>query len=670
MTLLSVKNLTKIGREAPLFTDVTFGLNLGEKAALIGRNGTGKSTLLNCIAGTLAPDNGTAIFNKESGVSFLPQNPIYNPDDTINKHIFNETNFEGKISNTSPKLAIIKYYETLCEKLAENQDIDQNEAFHKEYEFINNLMNEKNLWNYEAEVKSILEILGIYNGNDSKSLERKMGSLSGGMIKKVALAKVLVEDSKLLLLDEPTNHLDIKTITWLQDYLATTEKSVLMVTHDRYFLDMVCTDIYELEHGKFNHYKGNFSTYLEKKQTELEIAQNTERRIESVLRTERDWLMRGPCARGTKARARVDNIHRLINREKLKEDKVFAFEVVGRRLGGKILEINGISKDFQKANTKEKVSVIKDFSYIFKKGERIGVFGNNGSGKSTFLNIITGNLEPDSGSVEKGLNTVFAYYQQNPEFKDVSLTCLEYIKEAAEYVTTNDGKTLSATQMLEQFGFEGKIQYSPVSTLSGGERKRLFLVRLLISNPNFLVLDEPTNDFDIFTMSILESFLQDFAGCLLIVSHDRYFMDKIADTLFILEDDGSISGYVGKCSEYIEFKKEEEKLKKAEEKANAAKSAAAANKTGTAAVEEKTVEQSQKPEQVRKRTFKEQKEFEELENQIFEMEERKEELESILSGGESNHEKIAEAGKEYATLQENLEKMYSRWEELGVLRPY
>ena len=670
MNLLSVKNLTKIGREAPLFTDVTFGLNLGEKAALIGRNGSGKSTLLNCIAGVLAPDNGAAIFNKESGVAFLPQNPVFNPEDTISNHIFKDSNFEGKITATSPKLAIIKYYENLCEKLAENQDKNQNDAFQKEYEFVTNLMSEKNLWNYEAEVKSILGVLGIYNGEDSKSLDRKMGSLSGGMIKKVALAQVLVEDAKLLLLDEPTNHLDIETITWLQDYLANTEKSVLMVTHDRYFLDMVCTDIYELEHGKFNHYKGNFSTYLEKKQTELEIAQNTERRIESVLRTERDWLMRGPCARGTKARARVDNIHRLINREKLKEDKEFAFEVTGRRLGGKILEINGISKDFQKANTKEKVSVIKDFSYIFKKGERIGVFGNNGSGKSTFLNIITENLEPDSGSVEKGLNTVFAYYQQNPEFKDVSLTCLEYIKEAAEYVTTNDGKTLSATQMLEQFGFEGKIQYSPVSTLSGGERKRLFLVRLLISNPNFLVLDEPTNDFDIFTMSILESFLQDFAGCILIVSHDRYFMDKIADTLFILEDDGSISGYVGKCSEYIEFKKEEEKLKKAEEKASAAKSAAAANKTGTAAAEEKTVEQSQKPEQVRKRTFKEQKEFDELENQIFEMEERKEELESILSGGESNHEKIAEAGKEYATLQENLEKMYSRWEELGVLRPY
>ena len=663
MNLLSVKNLTKIGREAPLFTDVTFGLNLGEKAALIGRNGSGKSTLLNCIAGVLAPDNGTAIFNKESGVAFLPQNPIFNPEDTISNHIFKDSNFEGKITATSPKLAIIKYYENLCEKLAENQGKNQNDAFQKEYEFVTNLMSEKNLWNYEAEVKSILGVLGIYNGEDSKSLDRKMGSLSGGMIKKVALAQVLVEDAKLLLLDEPTNHLDIETITWLQDYLANTEKSVLMVTHDRYFLDMVCTDIYELEHGKFNHYKGNFSTYLEKKQTELEIAQNTERRIESVLRTERDWLMRGPCARGTKARARVDNIHRLINREKLKEDKEFAFEVTGRRLGGKILEINGISKDFQKANTKEKVSVIKDFSYTFKKGERIGVFGNNGSGKSTFLNIITGNLEADSGSVEKGLNTVFAYYQQNPVFKDVSLTCLEYIKEAAEYVTTNAGKTLSATQMLEQFGFEGKIQYSPVSTLSGGERKRLFLVRLLISNPNFLVLDEPTNDFDIFTMSILESFLQDFAGCILIVSHDRYFMDKIADTLFILEDDGSISGYVGKCSEYIEFKREEEKVKRQEEKALAEKKAASASK------DEKTVE-SGKIEQVRKRTFKEQKEFEELENHIFEAEERKEELEGFLSGGESNHEKLAEYGKEYASLQENLEKMYSRWEELGVLRPY
>ncbi|MEE0999389.1 MAG: ATP-binding cassette domain-containing protein, partial [Treponemataceae bacterium] len=338
MNLLSVKNLTKIGREAPLFTDVTFGLNLGEKAALIGRNGSGKSTLLNCIAGVLAPDNGTAIFNKESGVAFLPQNPVFNPEDTISNHIFKDSNFEGKITATSPKLAIIKYYENLCEKLAENQDKNQNDAFQKEYEFVTNLMSEKNLWNYEAEVKSILGVLGIYNGEDSKSLDRKMGSLSGGMIKKVALAQVLVEDAKLLLLDEPTNHLDIETITWLQDYLANTEKSVLMVTHDRYFLDMVCTDIYELEHGKFNHYKGNFSTYLEKKQTELEIAQNTERRIESVLRTERDWLMRGPCARGTKARARVDNIHRLINREKLKEDKEFAFEVTGRRLGGKILE--------------------------------------------------------------------------------------------------------------------------------------------------------------------------------------------------------------------------------------------------------------------------------------------------------------------------------------------
>ena len=273
-------------------------------------------------------------------------------------------------------------------------------------------------------------------------------------------------------------------------------------------------------------------------------------------------------------------------------------------------------------------------------------------------------MEPDSGFVEKGLNTVFAYYQQNPEFKNVNLTVLEYIKEAAEYVTTNAGKTLSASQMLEQFGFEGKIQYSPVSSLSGGERKRLFLVRLLISNPNFLVLDEPTNDFDIFTMSILESFLQDFAGCILIVSHDRYFMDKIADTLFILEDDGSISGYVGKCSEYLDFKKEEEKLRKQEEKATKAE-----EKEKQKAIDAKQVSGAGENQPQRRRTFKEQKEFEELENKIFEAEERKEELEALLSGGESDHEKLAEYGREYAILEENLEKMYVRWEELGVLKP-
>ncbi|MBO4508100.1 MAG: ABC-F family ATP-binding cassette domain-containing protein [Spirochaetaceae bacterium] len=685
MNLLSVKELSKIGREAPLFTGVTFGLDEGDKAALIGRNGTGKSTLLNCIAGVIAPDSGQAVFNKDAGVSFLPQNPTFNPEDTIREHIFSRKNTDAtfnanggsrqargsdsvQISATSPKLAIIHEYERLCDEIASG---NTSTKIKNGFEAVSLLMTDKDLWTYEAEVKSILTTLGI----SGRFLDNQMKTLSGGMIKKVALAQVLVEDTKILLLDEPTNHLDIMTITWLEEYLRTTKRSVLMVTHDRYFLDAVCSDIYELEHGKFNHYEGNFSQYLDKKATEQEIAQNTERRIESVLRVERDWLMRGPCARGTKARARVDNIHRLINREKLKTDKGFSFEVTGRRLGGKILELKNISKNFVKAgatdvkNRESGVSgarsavgipVLTDFSYTFKKNERIGVFGNNGSGKSTLLNIITGDLAPDSGEIDKGINTVFGYYMQNPVFKDTNLSVLEYLKEAAEYVTLNNGKTLSASQLLEQFGFEGKILHSPLVSLSGGERKRVYLIRLLLSNPNFLVLDEPTNDFDIFTMSILETFLESFPGCILVVSHDRCFMDKIADTLFILEDDGSVSGYVGKCSEYLDYLKEKE----AEEK----RTNAAQNTQPQAEKSDATT--STAPEKRKKRTFKEQKEYESIEEEIFTMEDRKSELEKLLSGGEADHSKLADYGREYNELTSTLETKYARWEELGSLEEY
>ena len=681
MTILSVKDLAKMGRDKSLFSDVTFGLEEGDKAALIGRNGTGKSTMLFCIAGLLAPDNGTAVFNSQAGVSFLPQNPDYNPEHTIREHIFmsrdareHAAGVQAQVSETSPKLSIIHEYEELCARLAEAGGEDD-QRLHQRFEYVSHLMNDKDLWTYEAEVKSILTTLGI--SAESGALDRKMKELSGGMIKKVALAQVLVEDTKLLLLDEPTNHLDIRTITWLEDYLRNTKRSVLMVTHDRYFLDSVCSTIYELEHGKFNKYVGNFSTYLEKKQTELEIAENTERRIESVLRVERDWLMRGPCARGTKARARVDNIHRMINREKLQKDKGFTFEVAGRRLGGKILEAHDISKNYVKAGSSGGTSVIADFSYIFKKGERIGIFGDNGTGKSTLLNMLTGNLEPDSGSVEKGLNTVFGYYQQNPVFADTSLTVTEYLKEAAEYVTRNDGKTLSAGQLLEEFGFEGRILHSPVSTLSGGERKRLFLIRLLLSNPNFLVLDEPTNDFDIFTMSILESFLETYQGCILVVSHDRCFMDKVADTLFILEDDGSVSGYVGKCTEYLDYLKECEQVNKASSADKAAgasasssagdSKASSADKAGAASGNQASSTPKAKP---RKRTFKEQKEFDGMEDEIFALEARKEELEALLSGGESDHTKLADYGREYAALTPQIDEKYARWEELGALEEY
>ncbi len=647
MNLLSISNLAKIGREKPLFTNVTFGLNEGDKAALIGRNGTGKSTLLNTIAGLLTPDEGTVVVNKEAGISFLPQNPLYSKEDTIREHIF---------KSHSKKLDIIRDYEEVCSLMEK----DSSPSVQNRFNELNNLMEQKDLWNYESQVSSILTTLGINN------LNRKMGELSGGMVKKVALAQVLVEDTKLLLLDEPTNHLDINTICWLQNYLATTNRSVLMVTHDRYFLDAVCNHIYELDRNKIKLYVGNYSTYLEKKEIEAEIEANTERRIESVLRFERDWLLRGPCARGTKAKARIQHDMALINREKFHNPKGFTFEVAGRRLGGKILELHGISKNFPKgyakADKNNSTPVLKDFSYTFNKGEKIGIFGDNGTGKSTLLNIISGELESDCGTIVKGENTAIAYYQQNPVFQDMDMSVLEYVKEAAEVMHMNDGTELSAALFLEQFGFEGKIQHSPLSSLSGGERKRLFLVRLLLSNPNFLILDEPTNDFDIFTMNILEQFLLGFKGCLLIVSHDRYFMDKVADTLFILENDGSVSGYVGKCSEYIEYKKEkaaleEEQLRK--EKTEALQKAA---QNAASKKEENSLSSSEKP---RKKSFKEQKEFETLENEISELEEKLNLLQEQMSV--SNYVEAQKAGAEYAQVQSLLEQKYSRWEELASL---
>ena len=646
-----------MGREAPLFTGVTFGMDEGDKAAIIGRNGTGKSTMLAAIAGVLQPDEGTVVINKECGVSFLGQNPVYNKEDTIRQHIF---------KSDSPKLAKIREYEDLC--LAMEKGFT--DAQQKKFDSLTLEMNKGDLWNYEAQVRSILSTLGI------KDMTRRMGTLSGGMLKKVALAQVLVEDTKLLLLDEPTNHLDIETIYWLQNYLHDTKRSVLMVTHDRYFLDAVCNNIYELARNKLKLYQGNYSTYLEKKQIEAQIEENTERRIESLLRVERDWLMRGPCARGTKIKARIDRDMALINREKFREDKGFTFEVEGRRLGGKILELHGISKNFPKgyvseedSENKNQTPVLKPFSYKFNKGEKIGIFGNNGSGKSTLLNIITGTIQSDTGSIQKGENTFIGYYQQNPEFKNLNLTVLEYMKEAAENIRRNDGKTLSAAQFLKEFGFEGKIQHSMLSTLSGGERKRVFLIRLLITNPNFLVLDEPTNDFDIFTMNILEQFLLEYKGCLLIVSHDRYFMDKVCDTLFIMEEDGTVSGFAGKCSEYIDYREEKRKEEEQNKKggslplSSAGKPSSATPTAGTPRNAPETSQaQSSKP---RRRTFREQKEFESLEAEIMELEDKKPQLEQDMAN--PDFAIARKAGEEYTALEARLSEAYDRWSELAEL---
>ena len=668
--MLSIKDLGKIGRDEPLFSGVTFGLNSGEKAALIGRNGCGKSTLLACIAGTLTSEEGSIVTAKECGISFLPQNPAFNPHDTIRDHIF---------KSESSKLKVIQQYEEVCQKLAstDSQDAKTSAQLQDQLNQLFEEMTQRDLWNYESQIKQILTTLGITD------LTPTMGSLSGGMAKKVALAQVLIDDTGLLLLDEPTNQLDVQSIAWLEEYLRTTERAVLMVTHDRYFLDNVCSSIYELARKRIKLYTGNYSQYLEKKATEAEIEANTEKRIESVLRTEREWLLRGPQARGTKARARVDAIHRMINREKFAADKGFTFEVAGRRLGGTILELENVSKNWPKPNGSSQ-NILKDFSYIFRKGERLGIFGGNGTGKSTLLNLLTGSLEPDSGTIKTGVNTVFGYYQQNPQLEMAKEGChvptvLEYIQEAAEVITLNNGKTLSATRLLEQFGFEGRIQYSAVTNLSGGEMKRLYLVRLLMGNPNFLVLDEPTNDFDIFTLSILESFLEGYSGCLVVVSHDRCFMDKTVDTLLILDGSGMVSGFVGTCSEYLDFLKQEEKKQSSVGNPSKAKSSSEAQalgdaKSSTEAQASKEEASGAKPSAstatVRRRTYKEQQEYQALEEQIMELEERKDELEALLSGGETDFSKLGELTEEYNALTAKLEAAYLRWEELAELKDY
>ena len=643
MPLLTVHNLKKSFVTRVLFENVSFEVESGDHIGFVGVNGCGKSTLFRILLGEEQADEGTVNIPGGTKIGSMNQNvsaEVCSLFDYV-LQVFSELSaIEAETDRINSEIA------------AAGGDVDP-KLIERQH-----ALNEK-YWadggsTYRARTRSTL--LGL--GFTEDELSRSINSFSGGQRNKAQLAKLLLSDANLLLLDEPTNHLDIKTITWLQNYLCNTDRTVLMVTHDRYFLDAVCNNIFELFRHRIKLYQGNYSDYLEKKEIEAEIEQNTDRRIEAVLRFERDWLRRGPCARGTKAKARIQRDMQLINREKFQADKGFSFEVQGRRLGGKVLELHSVNKNFPKgyvsAEAEKIVPVISDFSYVFTKGQRIGIFGDNGSGKSTFLNIVTGNLQPDSGTVVVGENTFFGYYNQNPVFKDTKISVLEYLKESAEFITRNDGKTLSAGQFLTEFGFEGKIQGAAVENLSGGERKRLFLIRLLMENPNFLILDEPTNDFDIFTMNVLEQFLESYQGCLLVVSHDRYFMDKVCDSLFILEDDGNISGFVGKCSEYIQFREEklrEQELSEKQERAKAADSEK--NSAESAAVEK------------RKRTFKEQKEFEAIEQEILVLEEKKSELEEKMSSGEKvDFEAI---NREYAEVNGLLENKYERWEQLASL---
>ncbi|OHD10933.1 MAG: hypothetical protein A2086_16495 [Spirochaetes bacterium GWD1_27_9] len=621
MNLLSIDNVSKIQGNKKLFQNISFGVEEGQKIALIGINGCGKTTLLRIIAGLENIDGGAVSKNKEAKINFLEQIPTFNPENTILEHIFNSNN---------ALVVLIKKYEELCLNMGKNITENEEKEFHK----ITEEMDKKNAWEYEHNIKSILTELEI------DDLSKKMNSLSGGMLKKVALAQCLIGDANLLIMDEPTNHLDLKTINYLEEYLKKTDKALILVTHDRYFLDEICNLIIEIERNELYKYEGNYSYYLEKKSEIENSLLKEDDRIENTLRKELEWYKRQPKARTTKSKSRMDSIDAMIAHEKFKKNGDVELSITGRRLGKKILEITGVTKSFNGR------VVVKPFSYVFKQNEKIGIIGPNGSGKSTFLNILTALISPDGGNVDKGINTVFGYFTQNKEDFNPDMRLIDYVKKTADVITLNNGKSVTAAKMLERFLFPTNTHYNAISNLSGGEKRRLYLLNILMANPNFLLLDEPTNDLDIKTLSILENFLNDFEGCLIVVTHDRYFMNRVVDHLLVFDENGNVESFPGNYSDYLAYE-------------DAKKNSILQEEVKQKPAPEKEVKEK------KKLSFKEKKELEEIEKEIEKLENEKKEIDISLSGNNFDPEKIKTWSKRYAEIEEKLPKLIDRWEYLA-----
>jgi len=621
MNLISVDTISKLVNGRTLFENMSFGINDGDKLALIGINGCGKSTLLRILSGEEEYDNGNISINRECHFSILKQKSSFDENSTILEHI---------LSDNSPLMNTVKEYESIVDKMA----VEDNEEIHSQFDKIMIDMDRLNCWELESRVSSLLTELGIV---DKQAI---MSSLSGGMQKKVAIVQALVSDGNLIFLDEPTNHLDIETIIWLQEYLKKSSKAVIIVTHDRYFLDSMCTGILEIDNERLYKYDGNYSWFLEKKQIRENIEKREQDRLTTVLRREFEWLKRGPRARTGKDRGRKNRIIDMMDRQTSEDQQSAEFSVNDRRLGKKVLDLVNISKSYNS------VEVVKPFSYKFRKGERIGIVGPNGSGKSTFLNLITEKIITESGSVTKGVNTVFGYFDQMTEKMPGQLKVIEYLKETAEILKMDDGSSFTPTQLLERFLFPKSLQFTELSNLSGGEKRRLYLIKIILSNPNFLILDEPTNDFDIQTLSLIEDFLLDYNGCLIVVSHDRYFLDRVIDFLFIFDGNGNINGFAGNYSQYRQYTIDEEKV----EKENLKKS---------------KINSRVKTEKEKKASFKEKEEFNTLELQIEQMEEEKNQLEELFSSSDASPEKITEAHIRYSFIENELLNKLKRWEELA-----
>lgn len=626
MNYLSVEKLTKSFGEKILFEDITFGIEKGQKIALIAKNGTGKSTLLNIIAGIEAPDNGTVTTRNNITVSYLPQMDTFSEEFSVI-----DTIFESKL----PVIQAIKEYET-CLVLAEKTPGSLDE---KRMEKAIETMDRLNAWDFESRAREILSRFGIHD------IFQNIGELSGGQRKKTSLAKTLIEETDLLILDEPTNHLDIDMIEWLEEYLSTSNTTLLMVTHDRYFLDKVCNNIIELDNRQLYSYKGRYDYYLEKKSERIANEAAEQEKIKLLYRKELEWVHTSPQARTTKAKARINAFEELkegASRKSAQQQE--AFKVQTERLGNKILEINNI--DFAYGENK----LLDDFSYIFKKGEKCGIVGKNGTGKSTFLKLIMRELKPDKGKITPGLTIKFGYFSQEGLEIKGNKRILELVKEFAEMIRVDNGNYISASQFLFHFGFGYEQQYTYYEDLSGGEKRKLHLLITLLQNPNFLILDEPTNDFDIDTLNLLEDFLTHYQGCLLIVSHDRWFMDKLVDHLFIFEGDGKVKDHYGNYTEYRIVKDKALKQQKKIEKA--LKSPA-----------EKEIKP--KAASVNKLTYKEKVELESLESSITVLEAEKIELENKLNSGTGDNQQLMEWSKRYQELMNDMDAKTMRWLELS-----
>ena len=603
-----------------MFKDVTFGIGQGQKVALVGVNGSGKSTLLKILAGIDVPDKGEVVLNNEVTVAYLEQQPEFDSDNLI----------EAVLSGNKKLARLISDYEHHL-KLAET---DENSMM-KVSELIEE-MDKADAWTIEAQIKEILGKLGLHD------LEHKITDMSGGQKKRVGIARALMKKPDLVILDEPTNHLDLEAIEWLEKYLAGSQMSIVMVTHDRYFLENVTNEIVELDNHQVYTYQGNYSYFLEKKAERELNAQIEKDKASNLFKKELEWMRRQPKARTTKAKYRVeafDDVKKRAHVDLSKSEVNIDFEQ--RRQGGKVLEISHLKKSF------DGQAIIRDFSHIFKRGERLGIIGHNGSGKSTFLKLITGNLSPDSGTIDKGQSTVFGYYQQaEPNFKS-GMKVIEVVQEVADVISTGK-EEMSASRLLTQFNFAPKVQHDYVDNLSGGEKRRLQLLKVLIAQPNFLILDEPTNDLDLITLRTLEEFLMKFKGCLIIVSHDRYFMDRLVEHLLIFEKGKSIENFTGNYSRYRESVEDESPSESIPTKK-------AAHKV------EKVKDES------RKLTYNEKREFEGLESEMEKIRGNIAALEERMNSGETDHEKLTAWGQELQQLKDKLDEKEMRWLELSEL---